>query len=133
MGDVVMNLYEAYEALLGVRGGFENFLKNVRSGRLFLLHFASCPSYFRIYEAVRRVLSGFAVLFMKFMKMYEGGVLNGFFAICLSFPTQDMKLENGSASWNFINALPPPALRATSPIWESAKWGRMGLEVCCGV
>jgi len=103
MGIENMNLYELYEAFLGAAGGFENFLKNVRSGRLFLLHFASCPSYFRIYEAVRRVLSGFTVHFMKIMKMYEGGVLNDFFGFGLLFPAMDMKLGFGFASYNFIN------------------------------
>jgi len=98
-----MKMYELYEALLGVRGGFEIFSKNVRSGRLFLLHFASYPSYFRICEAKERPFASLRASFMKIMKMYEGGVYNGFFAIRPSFPTQDMKLENGSASCSFIN------------------------------
>ena len=102
-----MKMYELYEALLGVRGGFEIFSKNVRSGRLFLLHFASYASYIWICEAVRRVFSLSSLYFMKIMKMYEGGVYNGFFAIRPSFPTQDMKLENGSASCSFIKSPSP--------------------------
>ena len=48
-------------------------------------------------------MSGVSAYFMNFMKMYEGGVLNGFFAIRPSFPTQDMKLENAVSSYKFIN------------------------------
>lgn len=129
MGTVVMNLYEAYEAVLGAAGGFEIFSKNDRSGRLFLLHFASCRSYFWICEASSRVFSGSHAFFMNFMKIYEVGVFNGFFGFGSVFSAQDMKLEIGVASWKFINAT--PSAFGTSPIWESAKWGRMGLEVCC--
>jgi hypothetical protein len=103
MGAVVMNFYEAYEAVWGAAGGFEIFSKNDRSVRLFFLHFASYASYLCICEAVRQVLSGSNALFMNFMKIYEGGIFNGFFGIGSLFPAQDMKLESRSASCSFIN------------------------------
>ena len=124
-----MKMYELYEAVLGVWDGFEKFFKNARSGSVFLLHFASYASYFRICEALKAVLSGFTILFMKIMKMYEGGVLNGFFAICPSFPAQDMKLENAVSSYKFINApSPSPSPNGRAQFGEGSK-----LEVCCGV
>lgn len=105
MENVIMKFYELYEAVLGAAGGFEIFLKNAGSGMLFLLHFASCASYFRICEAVRQVLSGLSAYFMNFMKIYEGGVLNCFFGFGSVFPAQDMKLEFGFASYNFIKEI----------------------------
>lgn len=100
-----MKQYEGHEAFWGVLGGFEKISKIAGSERLFFLHNASCASYFRIYEAVRRVSSLFSLYFMKIMKIYEGGVFNGFFGFGSVFPAQDMKLEFGFASYNFIKEI----------------------------
>lgn len=103
MGVVNMKMYERYEAFWGAAGGFEKIFQNDQSGRLFLLHFASYTSYIWICEVSGQFFGGFKPYFMNFMKMYEGGVLKGFFAFASLLPADFMKLEKWLSSYKFIN------------------------------
>lgn len=124
-----MKQYEGYEAFLGVQGGFEKILKFAVSERLFFLHNGSYLSYFGICETLFGVFSLIYLFFMKIMKIYEGGIFNGFFEFGLLFLAMDMKLGFGFASYNFIKAT--PSAFGTSPIWGERPNGGGRAEVCC--
>lgn len=120
----VMKFYERDEAVLGVEGGSEKFLKISPCKGLKYVHFASSASFLSLCEAFSRFSGCFMVCFMNYMKMYEEGLFSGFFGIWGVFQPDFMKLGNGSASFCFMFCSTPSAALRHLPQMAGAILGR---------